>query len=650
MFSGFNRSSVQILQVVFVLCGLIVCDPGMLWGQEGKTKGDKTVPQVWSVEIQGNFTFADFVLNDIMVNKIPSMIGQARIRFKRNAPFNEQEIKNDATRIERYYQRRGFPEVRVEFQVSTLDKKWKRIVRFKVIEGRQTVLRRFDIEISANDSVKTALQKDRSFQKAMRKQPFKRGKRFEQVLLPEFKAEIEKAVKEAGYPFSSVQTKAVASSPFDAGLSLIISPGVRPVIDSVSFSGYKTVPEFVVRREVQIKPGELYSQKLLDNARRDLYMHHLFRYATVTLRETEPADTVSVQITLAERPLRSLELRGGIGNEDILRGQVSWMHRNLWARAHSFSVSTKASFIEQRLGSTYYFPFVFNSRSSATVSPFGYHLLDRSYEIVSYGLNNALLYQITRNFTISGAFEYTSNDESLPARVTRGALSRQQRTYRLGSITIAGFYDRGFLASGQGWVFQPTYQYSGITPQSDFHFQKLSVDLRNYTRLTKTTEMAFRITPGRIFDVRRDTLPNSVLFYLGGANSIRGFNRQFLGPKRAILDNTGRFTGFVPTGGVAQFGFNLELRQQTENLGRGLGLVVFLDGGQVWNSGQKPTPADFQYAAGGGLRWRSPVGPVRLDIGYKLNPRPEDLNVYESRDYGYFFDRFGVHISIGQAF
>jgi outer membrane protein insertion porin family len=615
-----------------------------------KLKKDKTQPQVWSVEIKGNYTYGDFVLNDIMLTKIPSMLRQVSIKRKRNNPVVEQDLKDDAIRIERFYQRRGYPEVRVTFQILQGDKKWRRIVRFNVIEGRKLLVAETRIQIDADSATRSRLENNDDWQKIIRRQPFRKGRRFESVRIGEYTAGLENALKDIGYAFAQVRVSAETPLNTGAVVSVDIKPGALAYLDSITVTGFKTVPEKLVRRETTIKTGDRYSRKALAQAQRDLIGHHLFRYATVTFAETDHPEKLNVKIQVAERPLRAIELRAGVGNEDLLRGQATWTHRNLWGDAHSLGLSGKASFIEQRIGASYLIPYVFNNKSSVNVSPFAYNLLDRGFQLMSYGINNSFVYQASRNLTTSVSHEFTINDESLPEKATRAMQERQSRLFNLSSITIAAFYDAGYLTDGEGWIVQPSYQVSGLSKSTDFHFQKIALDIRNYTRIGRNTELAIRVNPGVMFDIRQDTLPSSVRFFLGGSNSIRGFFRQNLGPKTPTFDASGRFTGYVPAGGIKQFGFNTEIRQKASNLGRGMGLAFFLDGGQVWGFNDEVSFSSLQYAAGLGLRWRSPVGPVRFDVGYKLNPEPEDLNRYQGRDYGYFFDRFGFHISVGQAF
>jgi outer membrane translocation and assembly module TamA len=127
-------------------------------------------------------------------------------------------------------------------------------------------------------------------------------------------------------------------------------------------------------------------------------------------------------------------------------------------------------------------------------------------------------------------------------------------------------------------------------------------------------------------------VPFSKKYFLGGATSIRGWGRFEVSP----------LSGGLPIGGNTMFAFSEEARV---SLGTNLGFVAFLDGGNVWANGWQMNLGDLRYAIGPGLRYQTPVGPIRFDFGYQLNPIPGLLVNGEPQS-----RRWRVHFSIGQAF
>jgi outer membrane protein insertion porin family len=111
---------------------------------------------------------------------------------------------------------------------------------------------------------------------------------------------------------------------------------------------------------------------------------------------------------------------------------------------------------------------------------------------------------------------------------------------------------------------------------------------------------------------------------------------------------TSRYS-FVPTGGKASLTLNLEWREPFEKWRGGYG-VVFLDGGQVWANTKSIAIKDIQWALGAGIRYRAPIGPIRMDLAYKLNPSSEDLGIIPGIRGKQSWVRWALYVSIGEAF
>jgi outer membrane protein insertion porin family len=167
-----------------------------------------------------------------------------------------------------------------------------------------------------------------------------------------------------------------------------------------------------------------------------------------------------------------------------------------------------------------------------------------------------------------------------------------------------------------------------------FSYTALSADVRHYLPFGDRFVLASRAQAGAIDPHGGDqNVPFSKRFFLGGATSVRGWGRYELGP----LSESG-----LPIGGNSMFALSTELRATLVDK---VGAVVFLDGGNVWADPGGIRLNDLHYAIGPGLRYQTPIGPLRLDFGYQLDRLPNLVvdGEPESR-------RWRIHISIGQAF
>ncbi len=614
--------------------------------------GDKLHAQerdevVWQVKFEGNENYSRMVLRDIIAISAPST---AQKIFGRTADyiFNENEIRRDVIRIRRYYQRRGFDQAEVGYRIEERRKDWRKRVVFEIDEGTPLRISDVDIQFDSSDESEQVIRESRDFERGVNRHDYQPGNRYQTIRASDVEGMFVRAMEESGYAYAEVEIEAeIDTTNRSASVTILNRPGPRKTFTSFEVIGDLSVPERVVTRETGIREGEYYSRSKMQRAQRELFNHHLFRFATIAIPEVPTDSTLNVTIRIREYPQRSVQTTLGFGREELLRGQLTWQHRNVNQWAHRFSTSGRASFLEQRVGFDYLIPFVFNTRSSFVSSPYAQHRNEQAYQLFRVGFSNSLIYQYSTNLTGSLSYELTYNEER--SGVGETVLPDTVLNYNTGSFTISGYYSTGHGRNESGWVAQPSLEFSSLFDEGTFEFQKATVDLRRFTRISSSLMMAKRVQGGTIFTTEDEDLPSNLRFFSGGTNSVRGWSRLTLGPKVAIIEQ-GEFKGYVPVGGNTHFNFNVEFRQSLHSFIRGLGIAAFLDGGQVWESLANLEQRPVQFGAGGGVRYESPIGPVRVDVGYKLNPMDDDLNVFGGEEFGSRFDRLGIHFSIGQAF
>jgi len=642
---------------ITVLLACIAMHPIKLYGQSDEEKPD----QVWKLEIEGNMSFPDILIQDQMATDGFSFWGKLKFWNRSGHELNEIELKKDVIRIRNFYNRRGFPNASVRYRVEDDGDPWKKKVTFTVNEQAPIRINDISFTFPDGDKYEQLVLESESFARARRKSEFEINGRYEPIKEPEVIGKYEQVLKNLGFAYVQVDIEAaVDTTQLAANLTVKSTLGPQTYFENISVEGDSTVTDEYLIRESSLEKGNKFSLEALQEAQREIFNHHLFRFATINIADQEQDSTLDLTMQVRENELRTVEASAGFGTEELLRGRISWTHRNAFGRAHRFTTAAKVSYIEQSLNLDYLFPYAFNTKSSFVISPFAQHLLEDSYELSRMGITNSLIYRYSRQLTGSLSYQFTRNaelsqqlDESFPDTT---------QNYNLSSLQLSGYYNEGFSGRGQqGWVVQPFAEISGFLGSSTFQFQKLSIDLRRYTPLTESTTLATRVQLGGLFATQEDSLPNNIRYYLGGTSSVRGWSRDDLGPKRVVTDSirndngqavpdTTGFDRYIPAGGRTFFAFNLEIRQAIDGLFNGFGIALFLDGGQIWRKGIDLETRPLQFGVGGGLRYRSPIGPVRLDVGYKVNPSPQDLNKFRGQDFGNALDRFGIHISVGQAF
>ncbi|MCH8558411.1 MAG: BamA/TamA family outer membrane protein [Balneolia bacterium] len=605
--------------------------------------------QVRKVKVEGNETFSDMVLKDNIATEAPGFFRRVQFWRRGGYDFSETEVRRDVIRIERFYRRRGFYDINVTHQIEEGKREHQRIVTFIVQEGEPTIVDNLELIFENTDEdFAEEIKEFRDFQRARSSNPLSEGRRYEVVRHPDIEANYLNALRNSGFAFARTRIEAEVDTVARlADVRVIMEPKQIATFRNIEVEGDLTVSESLIRYQSGIREGQQYSLRRMRDGQQLLFRHPLVRLATLSIPEQEPGEFVDIRIRIREQSLRSVQVLAGFGNEELLRGQVSWTHRNPFGNGHRFSVTTRASFIEQRANLEYLVPGFVNPRSNLSISPFGVRRIEENFELYRAGINNNLTYYHSQYLIGSVSYEFSRNDET--ARDGRSSISDSTQVYNVSALRLGALYNESTSERGQGWSVRPFAEFSGFAGTGSINYQRFSLDVRRFIDFSSTTKLALRVDSGLLLSGDPFSTPANIRFYSGGTNSVRGYSRRQLGPKRAVTDEDGNFQQYVPIGGQSMLMFNSEIRQDLPFLLNGLQIAGFLDGGQVWVNYTDTNPADFKYGAGGGVRYMSPIGPIRLDIGWKLNPGEEDLNSFEGQSFG-GVNRWAIHFSIGQAF
>jgi len=191
------------------------------------------------------------------------------------------------------------------------------------------------------------------------------------------------------------------------------------------------------------------------------------------------------------------------------------------------------------------------------------------------------------------------------------------------------------LDANRGYRFSGHLESAGRFMWGTYNYWQAQGEARHYVTIANKLVFANRLNVGSIAPQgdADQNVPFHKRLFLGGATSIRGWGRYEVSP----------LSGFgFPIGGLSMLEGSSEARMAVRGK---LGAVAFFDYGNVWAESWHLDLGDMRYAVGPGLRYLTPIGPVRVDLGYQLNP-VEGLLVNGEPEKR----RWRVHFSVGQAF
>jgi outer membrane protein assembly complex protein YaeT len=616
---------------------------------------------------------------------LPSAELEPLVLTRNGQSFRESTVGSDVARLQGYYRQRGFSAVKVSSQVeqrtpaagSTLIH-----VRLTIAEGVRSLID--SVSLQGNTALSSEVL--RSVVTSAPGQPY-------------FEPQITADADRIALQFLNRGYQAVAVRPVPKGLgdgskvelTFVISEGPQTLIDHVLVVGNQRTSRETILREVQLKSGQPLSQEQEDETRTRLTSLGLFRRVDISyLQLPGEQSRRDVVITVDEAPVTTIGYGGGFeGGKRLVRstetsdaveefqiaprGFFEVSRRNLFGKDRSLNLFTSVSFRSKSVSRqpvppgqpaaddgygfneyiarvTYGERRVLGSDADITVSAGVEQGVRSSFDFNRRGATASLARRLSRTWAISGRYGL-DHTKLLNIKADFAAQPEVDRLFpqvRLSSVSSSVIRDTrdDLVDPTTGSLLGSDTELAARALGSEVGYIKTFFQAFTFYPLggTNSTVLALAARLGLANGFSRqveqdgviivvDDIPASERFYAGGDTTVRGFVYERLGTPETIDES-----GF-PRGGHGVVVLNAELRIPVRG---GLGGVVFLDGGNVFQKARDIRLGELRGSAGFGLRYRSPLGPIRVDLGFKLDRRPLPNGELERPT--------ALHISLGQAF
>ena len=596
-------------------------------------------------------------------------------RFMNTGVLNNDMLKTDVERITAFYYDNGYINVRVG-EPKIERKEDGLYVTIRIDEGEQ-----FSI-----GEVGFAGEVPGGEEEAKQRVALVKGATFKASMLRDDVFRLTGYFSDQGYAFVNVEPEtSVQADTKTVNINYRVDKGPEVYVDRVEIAGNTKTRDKVIRRELRVEEQGLFSATGLQVSKERVQRLGLFEDVNVATQRGARNDLLNVLVDVKEAQTGAFSVGAGFNSSTSIIGTARVQENNLFGRGQQFVIGASLGTQYKNTMLSFYDNYFLDTRVAFGVNLFDWRFAFEDFDRsglggglrVSYPLT-ALGYWSLWGFPLDDVYvgmnyqwersRISNFDQITPAaiRAERGSKTTGVISPTLLRNTMNHPWDP---TSGSYQSF--TLSYAGVGGSVDYKKAELEarhfIPVYNSPRWGQFTWMTGGFFGYGIGDIdfieenhigtRRPEILNNDLplfdrYFPGGINSIRGFGERSLGPREAVVvtvtDNNGnqvKKTYHRPIGGSEELIFNNELTfpivQQLNLKG-----VVFADVGNAFTQRQGIDPSDFRYSVGAGVRWRSPFGPIRVEMGRALNAKKDE----KTSTLHFSFGNFGIGQGGGRYF
>jgi outer membrane protein insertion porin family len=531
--------------------------------------------------------------------------------------LQRQRMDEDVERIIALYNDHGYIQARVEGYDMTVDREKARVtLTFRIVEGPQ--YRVDQVKITG-----VTLFPEHEVRRLVRLKP---GDVYSRSMLRESLREITDLYSTIGRAASEITPK-TDQNPTTATVMLVleVSEGPEVYVERINITGNIRSQDKILRREIPMAEGDLFTLQRLQRARQRLVNLGYFERVDVSTKPGSDKAQIIVNVEVTERPTGIFSIGGGFSSVDQFVGTIDIAQRNFLGRGWEAALRIRAGSVSQQGVLSFTDPWFLDRPLSAGFDLFLTNREFTEYDYASVGGGVRLSHPFAEYWRWHTGYRLSRDDVSDVADTASQAL-RDEEGVRVTSV-ISGTITRdsrdSILTPSRGGFTSFNVDFAGLG--GDSKFVKNIASTSYFKPIWFDHILSGRVEAGWVVSWSDDPVPLFERFYLGGPNTLRMFKFREVSP----VDETGERTG-----GTSEVLGNFEY---IIPLPYGIRIATFFDVGNVYGFATKFDITDLRTGVGAGIRWNSPFGPLRIEYGIKLDRK-------EGEDFG------ALQFSVGSPF
>lgn len=659
-----------------------------------------SAPPLTRIEFRGNVAVPDDSLSRAIRNQetrcrsfVLAPFCAFGVGFSLNRQsFNRRELPGDIVRLQGYYGSRGYREARVD-TLLTRHADGTVEITFQIDEGRPVRVTALAVE-----GIETleALDLDADL-------PIGEGDLLSSIALDAARDTLIQRLQNRGYPRADVlRTSFIPSAtPYDAVVTFDVDAGPHAVFGPVTLDGNLELSDRVIRRLLPFREGEEFSEARRLEAQRNLFSIEMIQHAAI-VETADPAgvfpdSVIPLTVQITEGDIHRVRTGAGWSTSDCVNGEGRWTSRNFFGGARRLQIRARASnLLSEELhdeicgqsgvddfgglnwlvSADFSQPWIFGRQFSLGTSLFfERQSLQDVFVRQAVGVDLSVTQSLGRSTSLQVA--YRPQLTRLEAAevffcttflvCTPDDISTIQDPNWLAPLAVSLVRDRSnsILNPTRGYRVLLNVEHASTVTGSDFEYSRVFAEVATYHQARNRQVVALRLRGGWVgagsFSVLgggTDIIHPQKRFYGGGANSVRGFAQNQMGPRVLTIDvsrllssidggdvplcepeqmidltcdanplRDGAFDTPRPTGGRVVLEGSVEYRV---GVSPRVEAAMFADFGRIWAESGSGDVSRFEISPGVGVRYMSPIGPIRVDLGYRFQDI-ENLQVVTSQ-------------------
>jgi len=623
--------------------------------KEGKEVSIKRITFV------GNHHISDDELKGIMLSAQGGFLGLGS-----GASYRKDVFERDVLMIQALYSDRGYLAIQVGTPRVMLTPDREGIeVTILIEEGPQFTVKKLEVyELDADGKDIEPIGGRKALRMLV---TMKAGDIFNRASLIKDLTAVKTLYRDAGY--ATVEADPQTQLDFqkkEVVIRVPIKRGPLVHLGRIEVRGNTKTSDKVIRRELVVVEGQLYTETGLDESRKRVLALGYFERVDVSTERGASADVTDVYFEVAERPTGTFQIGAGFSSIESFIATAQVQQANLFGRGQSLALQAQISGLRQLINVRFFEPYLFGTDWSAAIDVYDQLRIYDTFSQTSLGGALTLGYPIIAPW-LRWNLTYTAERVKITSQSSGTLLGTSAAVTIFQRLPLANLFQDGFLSSLRGALIYDTrdnrlFPTSGVFLQasteaashllaSDNEFLRHRLTGRFYYNLGSNWVLKLNTEFGHVSSPSAAGVPIFARFFLGGIFDVRGFRLRSIGPRLPLNTSSDPNAPLINNG--ANIGGNMQLYGNLELefpiLDKvGIRGVIFTDAGNAWNleslycNAAKGNPLDtlvdpcsnnilkLRTSYGFGIRWFSPLGPLRFEWGFPYRPLPyEDSSVFE---------------------